>query len=303
LHASSICCSRLSRPAAYVALFAGLVLVSTSGPFIVMAHMDAYAVVLLRTAGAALVFTAACAARGRLRFRQAHLGRTVLGALLLCAHFLLWIKAFDLTNYASNLLLLVSQPVVAALLGGVLGEHATKDTWISIVLAIAGLSIIAGGDFALGPRALAGDAMCIGAGLAITLFYVVTREARSAMPIDAFMASVMAVCAVAAAPVVLFARVPVLAYPPRAWAWLCALVVLTTVSGHGLLNLAARHVKLFTVNVIIVLEPAIAIALGALLFGARVTRAQVGGGVLLAVAVVIGLRHERAVVSPPEVAA
>lgn len=282
-------------------MFAGLVLVSTSGPFIVMAHMDAYAVVLLRTAGAAIVFAAVCIARGR--WRITHLGRTAAGALLLCAHFLLWIKAFDLTNYASNLLLLVSQPIVAALIGGVLGEHPTRDTWISIVLAIAGLSIIAGGDFALGTRALIGDAMCIGAGLAITLFYVVTREARSAMPIDAFMAIVMAVCALGAAPVVAAAHVPVISYPARSWAWLAALVVLTTVSGHGLLNLAARHVKLFTVNVIIVLEPAIAIALGAVLFGARVTLLQVGGGVLLAGAVVIGLRHERAVVSQPEVAA
>src|SRR5262249_36517079 len=180
---------------------------------IVMAHMDAYAVVLLRTVGAAIVFAAACAARGQLRFPREHLGRTALGALLLCAHFLLWIKAFDLTNYASNLLLLVSQPIVAALIGGALGEHPTRDTWISILLAIAGLSIIAGGDFALGPRALVGDAMCIGAGLAITLFYVVTRHARSAMPIDAFMAVVMAVCAIGAAPVVWLARAPVLAYP------------------------------------------------------------------------------------------
>src|SRR5262249_26341344 len=140
-------------------------------------------------------------------------------------------------------------------------------------------------------------------GLAITLFYVVTRKARTATPIDAFMALVMLMCAVGAAPVVAAARAPVVSYPPRAWAWLAALGVLTTVSGPGLLNLAARHVKLFTINVIIVLEPAIAIALGALLFGARVTPLQIGGGALLAAAVVIGLRHERAVVSPPDVAA
>jgi len=162
------------------------------------------------------------------------------------------------------------------------------------VLAIVGLAIIAGGDFALGARALAGDAMCIGGGFAITLFYVVTRHARAATPIDAFMALVMAVCALASLPISLLAHAPIVSYPPSSWAWMAALVVLTTVSGHGLLNLAARHVKLFTVNVIIVLEPAIAIALGAVLFGARVTVLQVAGGVLLAAAVVIGLRHERA---------
>src|SRR5437667_317544 len=127
----------LSRPAAYFALFAGLVLVSTSGPFIIMARMDAYAVVLLRTAGAAVVF-------------------------------------------------------------------------------------------ALAPRALFGDAMCIASGLAITLFYVVARDARRAMPIDAFMALVMAICAAAAAPIVLAARAPVFAYPARSWGWMAGLVLLTT---------------------------------------------------------------------------
>src|SRR5262249_33506995 len=129
-HTPSIWCARLSRPAAYAALFAGLLLVPPGGPFIVLARVDAYAVVLLRPAGAAVVFAIVAAARGRLRIAPEHRARTALGALLLCAHFLLWIKAFDLTNYASNLLLLVSQPITSALLGGALGEHPTRDTWI-----------------------------------------------------------------------------------------------------------------------------------------------------------------------------
>jgi len=40
---------------------------------------------------------------------------------------------------------------------------------------------------------------------------------------------------------------------------------------------------------VIVLEPAIAIAIGAALFGAGVTAAQVGGGVLLGLSVLVGL--------------
>src|SRR5262249_35501592 len=83
-------------------------------------------------------------------------------------------------------------------------------------------------------------------------------------------------------------------YPAGAWGWMAALVVLTTVGGHGFMNLAARQVKLFTVNVVIVLEPAIAIGIGAVVFGARGHPPQVAGGALLAVAVISGLRHERA---------
>ena len=57
--------------------------------------------------------------------------------------------------------------------------------------------------------------------------------------------------------------------------------------------MAARHLKLFTVNIVIVLEPAIGIAMGAVMFGATVSRLQVAGGLVLAVAVVLGLLPQR----------
>jgi drug/metabolite transporter (DMT)-like permease len=275
-----------------VALFTGLFLVSTSGPFIKMAHFDAYATVFWRTALTAPLFLVFAR-----RIEREHRPRVLLGALLFAAHFLLWVKAFDLTDFASNLLLLVAQPVIAAALGTRLGEPPTSRTWISVALALVGLGIIAGGDFALGARALAGDAMCIAAGLAITLFYVVTRDARAATPLAAFMGWNMVAIAAISLPIVLLASggdpAPLLVEDPARWAWMLALVVLTTVAGHGLMNLAARGVTLFALNIVIVLEPAIAIAMGAMLFGARVTPTQLGGGVLLAAAVIVGLWKPR----------
>jgi drug/metabolite transporter (DMT)-like permease len=56
------------------------------------------------------------------------------------------------------------------------------------------------------------------------------------------------------------------------------------------MNYAANHVSLFTLNIVIVLEPAVGIAIGALLFGATVTATQLAGGVLLSAAVVFGMR-------------
>jgi drug/metabolite transporter (DMT)-like permease len=139
--------------------------------------------------------------------------------------------------------------------------------------------------------------MCILAGLAITLFYVVTRDARAATPLAALMGWNKVCIAAMALPVVLLetpAPADALFVPdwPR-WGWMLGLVVLTTVAGHGLMNLAARGVTLFALNIVIVLEPAIAIAMGAVLFGARVTALQLAGGVLLGAAVVVGLGGKR----------
>jgi drug/metabolite transporter (DMT)-like permease len=280
----------LRSPAAHAVLFGGLLCVSTSGPFLVMAGMDALAVVFLRMALSAVVFLAWAAAHRELRLVPGQTRALIAGALLLATHFVLWVKAFDLTDYASNLLLLVAQPVMAAIVSVRLGERTARGIGVPIGLALVGLLLIAGGDFALGPRALLGDAFCILGGVAITFFYVVTRQARAAMPLATFVGLTFAIGAVAVAPLVWLFGAPLLAYPSETWLWLGLLVGVTTVLGHGLTNLAARHVSLFTVNLVIVLEPAIGLGLGWLLFRAKIGVMTVIGGAFLILSVLLGLR-------------
>jgi drug/metabolite transporter (DMT)-like permease len=61
--------------------------------------------------------------------------------------------------------------------------------------------------------------------------------------------------------------------------------------------LAARSLSLFAVNLAIVIEPLLAIAMGALMFGAQLRPLQGIGGIVLSIAVVLGLRA-----SPPSAA-
>jgi len=280
----------MSRSSAHAVLFAGLFLVSTSGPFLRMAQMDAFAVVLYRMGFSGLLFLLWTLLRREAQPTHAQFLRIALGAAFLTAHFCLWIKAFDLTNYASNLLLLVTEPVTAAVFGVWLGERPNSNTWISVALSILGLGIVAGGDFALGERALLGDGFCVLGGVAITLFFATTRSERNTLSLSTFMGWTLTIGALCSLPVVLLAHSPLLGYSRASWGWMAALVVFTTVGGHGAFNIAARHVTLFTVNVVVVLEPAIAIAMGAVMFDATVTSLQVVGGAILAGAVVVGLR-------------
>ena len=279
----------------YFALFAGLLAVSTSAPFFVMARVDAYAAVFWRTSLAALIALAVGALRGRLDLRAlARHARSILwGGLLLGGHFLMWVKAFDLTDYASNLLLLVFQPIMAAFLTARLGERLPRHAFTAVALAIAGLGLIAGSDFAVSPRALLGDALCLAAGVAITLFYVVTGKARRALSVEVFLGAVMLVSSATAWPVARAAGVPLWGFSASTWGWIGAIVLVTTLMGHGLMNHAANHVSLFTLNIVIVLEPAVGVAIGALLFGARLTAVQLLGGALLSAAVLFGLRRDK----------
>ena len=276
----------------HLALFVGLFAVSTAGPFFRMAQVDAYAAVFWRTLLAGLLALLIAALRGALDLRlvRQHARGLALGGVLLGAHFLLWIKAFDLTDFASNLLLLVAQPLFGTLIGRALGETPPRSAGLSLMLAAGGMALIAGADISLGPRALLGDVLCIVAGLMIALFYAVARDARAALPLDVFMAGTTLVAAVTALPVAVLGGVPLWGYGAASWAWLLGIVVVTTLGGHGLMNLAARYVSMFELNLVIVLEPVIAIAMGFVLFGATVTPLQVSGGVLLGLAMVVGMR-------------
>ncbi len=258
-----------------------------------MAHVNAYAAVFWRTLLAGLLGIAIARVRGNLSRRElrAHARGIVLGGALLGAHFVLWVKAFDLTDYASNLLLLVAQPLIAALLGTRLREPLPRHATVALTLAGGGMLLIGGGDFAMGPRALLGDAMCVTAGAFIALFYVAARDARNALPLDTFMGSTMLVASLVALPVALVGSVPLWGFGTASWAWIAAIVFVTTLSGHGLLNLAARYVPLFTLNLVIVLEPVVAIAMGAVLFGARIKLLQCVGGSLLSGAALVGMRQ------------
>ncbi len=286
----------------HVALFFGLLAVSTSAPFFVMAKVDAYAAVFWRSLLGGTLALSFAAARGHLSLSllRAHARGVVLGGLLIGVHFLLWIKAFDLTDYASNLLLLVAQPILGALLGRALGEPLPRRAWLAIFLSFVGMLLIAGADVTLGPKALLGDLFAIIAGGLIALFYVVARDARIALPLETFMGTTLLIAAATALPVALLSGTQLTGFPTSSWAWILGIVFITTLSGHGLINLAARSVPLFTLNLVIVLEPPISIAIGALLFGASVNATQLFGGVFLTAAVIVGLRGSVAL-APSEI--
>ncbi|HET8935548.1 MAG TPA: DMT family transporter [Polyangiales bacterium] len=270
-----------------VALVLGLLAVSTSGPFFMMAKMSAFAAVFWRTALAGIVAVCIARVRGTLQIEQLRRhGRGILiSGALLGPHFLFWVKAFELTDYASNLILLVAQPLFGALIERARGQALPLRAPLVLAMSLVGMLMVAGGDVSLGPRALLGDLCCIMAGLVGALFFAVGGEARSTLSLDAYMGTTLLVAAATALPVALLADVSLTDYPRPSWYWLSGIVLIATLVGHGLLNAAARSLSLFTVNISLLLEPVLSIALGAVLFGAEISNVQIAGGTLLIVSV------------------
>ena len=213
------------------------------------------------------------------------------GSTLLAAHFALWISAFEHTSYASAVLLLVMQPVFGALLGLlVLGERPTAGTWLAVLGSAAGLALLVHDDLGR-PGGLFGDTLAVAGSLAIAVFYLAVRPLRRGFPFPAFMAACYGMAGVQLAALALVLGDPLTGFDARGWWCVAGLVLVPTVVGHACFNWAVPRVRFFTLNLLIVLEPALAILLGAVFLDEGASAWQIGGGAVLGLAVLAGLRR------------
>lgn len=192
--------------------------------------------------------------------------------------------AFSFTTLDSSALLLVAQPIMAVVVGGLFGERFRPAMGISIAIAAVAVFLVAAGDLQIGPRAWVGDGMCLLAALCTTVFIPVTRVARRALPMSLFLGITFLLGAL-----LLLAEVSFFDYRWSQWAWLWGIVIVATIGRHGLTNLAARRLSLFRIQLITLLQPLLVIAIGMSLLDLPAGAPHLLAGALLVVAVAVGL--------------
>ena len=285
-------CPPRRGPSTALVLAIATVAVSTAAPLIRLSEMPALAHAAWRTLLCGLVYAAWRPTQLRALASLDQRGRLALvsGSTLLAVHFALWISAFEHTSYASAVLLLVMQPVFGALLGMlVLGERHGRGTWMAVAGSAAGLALLVHDD--LGHSGgLFGDALAVGGSLAIALFYLAVRPLRTGFPFAPFMAACYGLAGIQLAALSLAIGSPLTGFPQRGWLSLAGLVLVPTVVGHACFNWCVPRVRFFTLNLLIVLEPALAILMGVVLLDESATQLQIVGGVVLGAAVLVGLR-------------
>lgn len=290
----------------WLVLAVGTLAVSTAAPLIRLVGMPALAVAAWRTTGAALFYGALTLGPLRARGGQERglrgaldLASLVGGAALLAAHFGLWIAAFEHTSYASSVLLLVLQPVFGALLGrAVLGERLRLRMAIGIGAALIGLLLLVYDDLGE-PHHLFGDGLAVAGTLAIALYYIVVGRARRRLAFAPFMTQCYGLAGVMLVTAAALTSTPLTTTAATGgWGFLALLVLAPTVVGHACFNWCLGRVPLFTLNMLIVLEPALALVLGAWWLGTGVSPWQMAGGVVLGTAVLVGLGRPAAPETP-----
>lgn len=236
---------------------------------------------------AAILLAPFAVGKGALRRFSA---RVFLAGLLLAVHFGAWIWSLNLTSIGSSVLLVSSQPLFSAFLSGaILGERAPARTYVGIGVSLAGMILISGGDLRLSPDRFQGDLLAVAAAVAGAGYFVIGRQMRAELPFVTYLFCVYGASAALLGIAAWSAGQPLTGLRPADYAWLSVMAVVPSIIGHGGLNWAVRHVRVFLVSLAAFGEPILATFYARLLFREPIPPALISGAALIFAGILISL--------------
>jgi drug/metabolite transporter (DMT)-like permease len=198
-----------------------------------------------------------------------------------------WHMGIHLTRLGNSVLLANSGSLFLMVWGLVQlrrAPHANEA--IAMIAALAGGVILLGRSFEISPQTLAGDLLCLAAGMFYVLYLIPAQRARQGLG----QWTVLSLVSIAGAPLLLAIALsvgePVL---PGAAGWLPVIAMATTgqLIGQALIVYSLRHFPPLIIGLALLSQPALAALVGWLAFGETLAPADVLGMGLVAAALLI----------------
>ena len=197
----------------------------------------------------------------------------------------LFFTAIGRTSIAHAEFITALSPILLVPLGAVL-FHERPDRralpWGAVSLVGLAIVLFAGGS--QGGATVGGDLIVVVVVMLWIGYLLTGRRARATVDVFDFMATMMPIGVLTAAPVALLIAGGDI-WPLSAKAWLAAglLGVLTGMLGHGLIAFSQREIPIATIGIIQVGQPALAVGWSVLILGEEIKPAQIPGMVLVLV--------------------
>jgi len=197
------------------------------------------------------------------------------------------------TLVANTLFITSTSPVFAALIAWlVLGERVGLRTWVTILVTLTGIGVIAAGSFGADSKGgLDGDLAALGAALALAVTFSIARARRGVSMVPAMALAAFLTAAVAA---VLSGS---LAVPQSSVIWVALLGLGVVPLGVALLATGPRYIPAADVSLILLLEAVFGPVLVWLVLGELPGAATwIGGAIVLgalAISNMVALRARR----------
>lgn len=273
--------------------------VSASGPLMAGAAAPAFAIAFWRNAAATVLISPFALARSRGEI--AGIGRrhgvaVVVAGAALAGHFATWVSALKLTSVASATALVCAQIVWVVLYDRLRGTRLAPAVLVGLGLALAGVLVVTGVDFALSRRALAGDALAVAGGIFAAVYLIVGQSVRTRLTTTGYTVTCYGVCAVLLLALCTVTGTELVGFSAKTWVLIAAVTVLAQLLGHSLLNHLLAVMSPTLISLLLLLEvPGAALLAGVFLGQSPPAGVYVGLAMILAgLAVVTTGRPESA---------
>ena len=198
------------------------------------------------------------------------LGIAALAGVFLGLHFLLWIASLAYTSIAASTTLVTTNPVWIALVEAFFfKKNIAPATWLGIGLAVLGGAVIGladAGGTAAGPAPLFGDLLALLGAWAVSLYFLLGREAQRALGTTGYVGVAYPAAALFLLPLPWLLGESYLGHAPPFYLWVFLLAAVPQMLGHTSLNYAVRFLGPTIVTLFVLFEPVIASVLGFFFF-------------------------------------
>jgi drug/metabolite transporter (DMT)-like permease len=292
------------RVTSYTALVAGIAAVSFAAILIRLAEAPPPLVAALRMIFASALL-APLALRSEERRREvatlagSDLFLMILAGVFLSLHFILWIWSLSLTDVASSVVFVTTNPLFVALYTVIVfRERVSRTFWVGLMLAIAGGATLGGNDLLTGGGRWKGDILALLGSIAVAGYFLVGSRLRRRLSLFAYILPVYATAAVILAILLIVMGVPITGYGWQTYLYCFLMALVCQLFGHSLFNWALRHMKATIVTVSIAGEPVGASILALLILGEAPVMTQVAGGGLIIGGIILALYFNPGVAGP-----
>jgi drug/metabolite transporter (DMT)-like permease len=258
------------RSADFTLLAVAIAGVSLSAPLIAATAAPALAIAFWRNAMAVGVLSPVALWRHREELRgmgRRALTLSVAAGVVLAVHFGLWLPSLGMTSVATSTALVTTTPIWTTLFLRVRGHRPPGLVWAGTALAVAGVVLLTGIDLSTGARALAGDALALGAGAAAAGYMLLGSRVRRTASTTAYTYVCYSTTAVVLLGACLVSGSALGGYDGGTWLKIAALTVAAQLLGHSLLNRVVRGLGPSTTSTAILLETPGAALIAALWLG------------------------------------
>ncbi len=240
--------------------------VGTSGPLIAATRAPALAIAFWRNALGAAVLTPFALIRHRAELRA--LRRTewltaVLSGLMLGLHFSTWTPSLSMTSVASATAFAATQPIFAAFIARLRGEHVATRAWLGIVIAFLGVVALSGVDLHLSLRAFVGDLSALTAAVFAAIYMSLGSRVRQTVSLTPYTSICYGTASLTLMLLAFVTGQSLIGFDGNAWLKICALTAGAQLLGHTLFNRALKTTSATVVSVVILLEVPIAAVIAA----------------------------------------